>query len=289
MRLDLGGVRLTIVNGGRLRLDGGAMFGIIPKALWSRRTTADADNRIELACNCVLLETSGPAAQRALIEVGHGCKYDQKEQQIFAIDPQQWLLPALRAGGVAVEEIEDVILSHLHFDHAGGLTHPGGDPGGPLAPTFPRARVHVQRREFEDARANFGIMTNTYREQNFQAIDDAKAWRLLDGPAEVIPRVQALLTAGHTRGHHSLKIIGEDRTAVFAGDVLPTAAHVGPPYNMAYDLLPLENRVSKRELLGAAADGDWLLILDHEPQTPVVSVRRVKDWFELTPVSAAAS
>lgn len=282
---DLGGVRIRILDGGRLRLDGGAMFGIIPKALWARRVEADPENRITLACNCILVESDGSAGQRTLIEVGHGCKYGAKEQSIFGIDPERWLLPTLRRENIEPESITNVVLSHLHFDHAGGLTRPRGPGMSELLPTFPNARVHVQRREFEDARANFGIMTATYREENYAPIDAAGGWRLVDGEGEVVPHVRARLTPGHTRGHHSLLIAGRDRTAVFVGDVLPTVAHAGAAYNMAYDVLPLDNRESKRALLAEAAHNHWLLLLDHEPQTPAVTAHADGSWFALTPVS----
>lgn len=288
---DLGDCRVTLFSGGGLRLDGGAMFGIIPKPLWTRTTPADEHNRIALACNCLLVEWAGETARRVVIETGHGAKFAAKEQALFAIDPANWLRPSLERAGVDPATLSDVILTHLHFDHAGGLTWaPEGSPDV-CRPTFPAARVHVQRREFDDARANFGIMTNTYREENFAALDAAGAWRLVDGEAELIPAprpglasIQALPTPGHTRGHQSILIRGRDRTALFVGDVMPTRAHVGRPYNMGYDLLPLDNRASKGALLARAAQEDWLVLIDHEPTTPVVRVAAEKDWFRLEPV-----
>ncbi len=289
---DLGDRTITLLTGGALRLDGGAMFGIIPKPLWSRRTPADEQNRIALACNCLLVETRGPAARRILIEVGHGPKYAEKEQRLYGIEPQHWLLPALRAARIEPETIDDVIVTHLHFDHAGGLTWhaqpPGERAGGPApqpcVPTFARARVHVQRQEFDDARANFGIMHATYREENFAPIDAIGAWRLLEGEQEIVPGVRCLLSRGHTRGHHSIVIEGADRGAIYPGDVMPTAAHIGAPWNMGYDLLPIDNRESKQRVLTLAAQRDWLIFMDHEPRTPVATARREKDWFALNPV-----
>jgi glyoxylase-like metal-dependent hydrolase (beta-lactamase superfamily II) len=281
IRVDLGGCIATILSGGAFRLDGGAMFGIIPKPLWCRSVPAEADNSIRLACNCVLLAWSN--GRRAIVEVGHGPKFAAKEQGFFAIDPARWVLPALRANGVDPESIGDVVLTHLHFDHAGGLTH-YDDSGRPVA-TFPSAKVHVQRREFEDARANFGIMTNTYREENFTPIDALDAWRLLDGEVEILPGVRALLTPGHTRGHHSIVIEGATRTLVYGGDVMPTRHHIGRPYNMGYDLFPLDNRESKAKLLARAAEHDWLVAIDHEPDEPLVTATREKGWFSLKPAA----
>jgi len=279
-RFDLGACRVTLLDGGRFKLDGGAMFGIIPKALWSRSVPADQENRIVLACNCLLVEWPGRTDRRVIIETGHGAKYGQKECGFFDIDPQRWLLTGLRAAGVAPETISDVIVTHLHFDHAGGLTRADGDR---IVPAFPNARVHVQRREYDDAQANFGTMKTTYRQENLRPLDEARAWRLLDGEAECVPGICALPTPGHTRGHQSVLIRGRDRCAVFPGDLLPTAAHVGAPYNMAYDLFPLENRQSKQTLLRRAADEHWLIFIDHEPRVPVVTATVEKDWFTLRP------
>ncbi|MBW7905186.1 MAG: MBL fold metallo-hydrolase [Phycisphaerae bacterium] len=289
VRIDLGGCNVTLLSGGRLRLDGGAMFGIIPKALWSRTTPADDDNCIQLACNCLLVEWQSDTARRVIIETGHGAKYSEKERRIFGIDPADWLLPTLLAGGIDPLSISDVVLTHLHFDHAGGLTH---EAGGRVQPTFPRARVHVQRREFDDARANFGVMTNTYREENFAPLDAAGAWSLLDGPGVAIPaprpgepEIHALHTPGHTRGHQSLLVAGRDRRLLFVGDVMPTRAHVGAPYNMGYDLFPIDNRASKRRLLQRAVEEGWLLVIDHEPETPLVQAVSDGAGYRLEPLN----
>lgn len=280
---DLGGCTVTLISGGHLRLDGGAMFGIIPKGLWARTTSCDEQNRIRLACNCLLVEWPG-SARRVIIETGHGPKYTEKDQGLFAIDPSRWLRNSLDESGVDVESITDVILSHLHFDHAGGLTCcPAGDSDSPPEATFPRARVHVQRQEFEDARANFGIMTLTYREENFRPIDAADAWHLLDGDQEILPGVRAIRTPGHTRGHQALLVSGRDCSLLFLGDVMPTLQHLGAPYNMAYDLFPLENRATKQRMLRTAAQRDWLIVIDHEPQQPVVRATPEGRWFRLTP------
>jgi glyoxylase-like metal-dependent hydrolase (beta-lactamase superfamily II) len=283
-RYDLGNCTITLISGGHLKLDGGAMFGLIPKPLWARACPADEQNRIQLACNCLLVEWPGESGRRLIIETGHGPKYPEKEQRIFAIDPAQWLRPALLAHGVDPATITDVVVSHLHFDHAGGLTWA---PEGRLIPTFPNARVHAQKRELEDARGNFGVMTATYRAENFTPLDALDAWHMLDGAAEIVPGVRSILTPGHTRGHHSILVEGRDRALVFGGDLMPTRHHLGAPYNMSYDLFPLENRTSKQKLLAWLAERDALLAIDHEVESPIVAVRPAGDWFELQPAPGA--
>lgn len=278
--IDLGNMRVTLLDGGSLRLDGGAMFGIIPRVLWEKVTPADEQHRISLACNSLLVEWTGQTDRRLLIEVGCGNKFSEKEQAIFAIDPQHWIAPTLEAQAIEPASITDVAVTHLHFDHAGALTR---DDGQAYQPTFPKARVHVQRLEFDDARVKFGIMTATYRDENIDAISAAEAWNLLDGPTEIAPGVHSLPTPGHTRGHQSIVIRGTDQTLVFPGDLMPTAAHIGAAYNMAFDLFPLENRDSKRSLLEQAADQNWLIVLVHEQHHPVARVVRDGSWYRLDP------
>jgi glyoxylase-like metal-dependent hydrolase (beta-lactamase superfamily II) len=141
----------------------------------------------------------------------------------------------------------------------------------------------VQKREYDDAHAGFGTMKTTYREENLRPIDEAQAWLLYDGQEEHVPGIRPVLTPGHTRGHQAIRVEGSDRTAVFPGDVMPTAAHVGAPYSMAYDLSPLDNRESKNKLLKRAADEGWLIFIDHEVATPVMKAQVEKDWYELAP------
>jgi len=229
-KYDLGGCSITLLDGGGLKLDGGAMFGIIPKPLWVRSTPADHMNRIQLACNCLLVEWNRETDRRVILETGHGHKYETKEQNFYDIDPQRWLMHGLRQANVDPATITDVVVSHLHFDHAGGLTH---EHDGRLMPTFPKAKVHVQKQEYEDAVAGFGTMKITYRGENIQPLDELDAWRLHDGEAEIVPGIRLSPTPGHTRGHQAVIVAGHDRTAIFPGDAMPTAAHSGAPYNMA--------------------------------------------------------
>jgi glyoxylase-like metal-dependent hydrolase (beta-lactamase superfamily II) len=281
-KYDLGGCSIAVLDGGRFKLDGGAMFGIIPKPLWTRGTPSDELNRIQLACNCLLVEWDHETTRRVIIETGHGSKYPDKELSFFEIDANRWLRQGLHNAGVDPATITDVIVSHLHFDHAGGLTY---ERDGVAVPTFPNAKVHTQRLEYDDAKAGYGTMKTTYRAENIAPLDAADAWRLHHGEVEVVPGITLLPMPGHTRGHQAVLVRGRDRAAIFTGDTMPTAAHVGAPYNMAYDLFPMENRESKERVLKQAAAEDWLICIDHEAATPVVRAQAEKRWFALSPAS----
>lgn len=276
--LDLGGCGVTILDAGHLKLDGGAMFGIIPKPLWSRTTPADDRNRIQLRCQALLVEFEG-SDRRVVVEVGLGNKYGDKEASIFAVDRTRWIRTTCLERKIDCDSITDVVLTHLHFDHCGGLTYLDDDQQ--LQATFPKAKVHVQRQELEDARENFGIMTATYREENLAVASERDLWQPLEGATEIMPQVHALPLPGHTRGHQGVLIRGTSRTLCYPADVMPTVYHVGPAFNMGYDLMPLENRTSKARLLERAADEGWLLFLGHDPLTPLVRVSRDGDYFAL--------
>lgn len=266
----------TILRAGAFRLDGGGMFGVVPKALWSRMTEPDDANRIGLQTNCLLLEDG---STRVLIETGYGDKWSEKERGIYALEPRT-VVDALREHGVDAESIDHVIVTHLHFDHAGGLT------GGPdAAPCFPNARVHCQRREWEDACANRAVMTRTYLRNHLDPV--AAAVELHDGDDEVLPGIHVDPAPGHTWGQHLIRFADGKGTLAFPGDVMPTVHHVGPAFNMGYDIEPYTNMQTKQTLLERAARESWRLILDHEPGDPVVRVAQDGDRFRLE--SAGAS
>jgi len=266
----LGDIRVTLLDGGHLWLDGGAMFGIIPKPVWSRLTEVDELNRIPLAMTCLLVETAG---RRLLIETGAGepGKYSDKERGFFRFGPH-WIVDSLHAAGVEPGAIDYVILTHLHFDHAGGGTV--ADGGGGYRPTFPNARYVVQRGEWEDAVGGHAVMTATYRPENLAPLEAAGVLSLVEGEAEIVPGVRVRPLPGHTRHQQGVILSGGGRCAVQPGDLMPTAAHVGLRYNMAYDLLPHENMLTKEGLLEAGSDQGWTLLLGQDPRQVAWSVSR---------------
>lgn len=278
-RIQIGDLTVTLLDGGHLWLDGGAMFGIIPKPLWSRRVEVDDANRMPLAMTCFLVECDG---RRVLIETGSGRleKYGEKERSIFRLS-DHWIGDSLAAIGVECESIDVVILTHLHFDHAGGGTIPDGHGGYDV--TFPRAKYVVQRGEWEDAVGGYAVMTGTYREENLAPLERAGVLSLVDGEAEIVPGVSVLALPGHTRYQQGVVFSSGDRRVVLPADMMPTSAHVGLRYNMGYDLLPYENMLNKEKLLRDVSAGDGHLLLGQDPADAYWRVTRERgDRYSLT-------
>lgn len=255
-----------LLRAGTLRLDGGGMFGVVPRTLWSKLTAPDELNRILLATNCLLLQRDD---QVVLIETGCGDKWSDKERALYAIE-RRTIVDALREAGVAPDAITDVIVTHLHFDHAGGLTRL--DDRGAAVPTFPYARVFVQRTEWDDALANKSTMTRTYLRNHLDPIADRV--RLLYGATGVpgLPGVRVLPVPGHTWGMQAVLFEDDEGTICFPGDVIPTIHHAGAAFSMGYDMMPYENMLTKKTLLARARHENWRLVLDHEPGSAIVRV-----------------
>jgi len=255
----------TLLRAGAFRLDGGAMFGIIPRVLWEGLSPPDERHRIRLQTNCLLLEREGV---RVLVETGYGNKFPEKERDQFALEDRS-IIDALAERGLEPDAIDHVIVTHLHFDHAGGLTR-SDEPGGPARPTFPRASIHVQRQEWEDARANRSTMNRTYLREHLDPVADRVV--LLEGEGEILPGLWTGPAVGHTWGQQAIVADTPAGTVLFPGDVMPTRHHAGLAWNMAYDMLPHENMATKRRLLERAASEGWRIVIDHEPDEPIVRV-----------------
>jgi glyoxylase-like metal-dependent hydrolase (beta-lactamase superfamily II) len=275
--MQVGDIEFQVISGGRFKLDGGGMFGVIPKTLWSRLVTPDDRNRIQMDANCLLVRTG---EEVILVDAGYGPKMSDKERAIFDLAPGEELLDNIASHGVRPEDVTTVLLSHLHMDHCGGATRLTGEE---VVPAFPRARFVVQRQEWDDAVANRSHMRVSYRMDNLAALEQSGRLQLLDGDAEVATGVRVQVTGGHTRGHHCIFLESGGETAWFAGDICPTPHHFRGPYTMAYDTEPYESMQAKARLLGQAADENWLMIFDHEPDQKVVRVQRVEDGYKATP------
>lgn len=280
--MRLGDLDIRVVSGGPFKLDGGGMFGIIPRALWARVAPPDERGRIQLDTNCLLIRGGDEVV---LIDTGNGPKLNDKERDIYDLAPGEELLANLAAEGVRPEDVTTVLLSHLHMDHVGGATRQEGDL---VVPAFPNARFVVQRREWEDALHNRSHMRTSYRLDNLQALQASDRLDLLDGDAQVTQEISVRVTGGHTPGHHVVFIRSGGETALFAADVCPTVHHLRGPYTMAYDLDPLTSIQVKRDLLAEAAAEGWTFFFDHEPVQKAVRLMREGDHFHAQDVDWAS-
>jgi glyoxylase-like metal-dependent hydrolase (beta-lactamase superfamily II) len=273
----LGRYEATIVRTGTFALDGGAMFGIIPKPLWEKKIPADEQNRIPMATNCLLLQDG---KKTVLVDCGMGEKWAEKQRAQFKLDDD--LDGALVEAGVDVADITDVVLTHLHFDHAGGLTRL---VDGVLSMRFANAKVHVGRRNWAWAHAPNERDRGSYRADSFSPLDTTEKDRLVfvdddgNGAARIFDDVSAIVCEGHTTGQ-LLPVVGAaDRRAVYGADMVPTSAHVRMPWIMGYDLRPIELLDEKRRILSLCADDGVSLIYEHDVGTPISAVVRDGDDF----------
>ncbi len=285
---QLGHLRCHTLEAGLQRLDGGAMFGVVPRTLWSRRISPDDRNRIPLAMRVLLVEH---AEGLVLIDSGLGNKEDEKFHDIYGVEnagsPGPTLLEdALRELGHAPAEVRWVVNTHLHFDHAGGNTTTAADGGVRL--TFPNATYVVQAGELEFARHTNERTRASYLPHNFEPVAGAGRWRLIEGNAEILPGLRARLTPGHVPWHQSLVLSSGGDTAVFLGDLIPTSAHLPLPWIMGYDLEPLRTLESRRALLADAEAGRWLLVFEHDPTVAMGRLVRGAKGVELAEAVPAA-
>ena len=219
MTRALGSASLTMVNGGDVRLDGGAMHGVVPKTLWNRLISCDEHNRCTYTTNCLLVEIGG---RRVLVESGNGDKFPDRLKEIYGIDHDRSVAVALAEIGVEPDSIDFVVLTHLHFDHVGGCTR---RTGSGVEPVFRRARHIVQRAELDAALHPHERSRASYLDENIGPLVAAGLIDVVDGEAEVTPGVRVLPTPGHSRGHQSVLIDGGGERALFLGDVVPTSIH----------------------------------------------------------------
>jgi glyoxylase-like metal-dependent hydrolase (beta-lactamase superfamily II) len=273
--MQIGPYALHEIHAGRIGLDGGAMFGIVPKPLWERRIPADERNRIPLAMRCLLLEGDGRVV---LIDNGVGDTYDDKFADIYAVDQtSSELHRSLAEAGFGAEDVTDVILTHLHFDHCGGSTTRDAD--GTLRVAFPNATFHVQRSHWEWAHAS-PREGASFLSENLDPLDASGQLRFVEGPGEVLPGVEAIVVDGHTRGQQLLKVSDDEWTLLYAADLLPTAAHVPLLWVMAYDVAPLDTLQEKERVLEAAAREGWVVFFEHDTETATARIEQGERGYQ---------
>jgi glyoxylase-like metal-dependent hydrolase (beta-lactamase superfamily II) len=255
-----GDLELLSLFDGFFRLDGGAMFGVVPKPLWEKRAPADEKNRILLGLRPLIVRGT---AQTMIIDAGIGAKMDAKSTAIYGIDRLRNLDHSLADAGLSAEAIDIVLASHLHFDHAGGFT--ARAPNGELVPRFPRARYAVRAGEWDDATRPHERNRASYLAENFLPLQEAGVLDLVPGDQEIAPGVRVVRTGGHAMHHQIVFIESAGRTAVFTADLIPTIAHVDEPWIMGYDLYPMDTLAFKRTFIREAIEHEYLIFFEHDP------------------------
>ncbi|TWT34282.1 MBL fold metallo-hydrolase [Blastopirellula retiformator] len=266
--MQIGDWRVDLVSGGRFLHDGGILYGVVPKAIWEKMTPADPQNRVPLGMHCVVARNQ---THTVLIDAGHGDKLSPLDRKSYSLEPGWPLLTDLARLGIAPEDVDVVILSHLHWDHAGGAT---SRIDGQMKSTFPKATYYVQRQEWTDATSGALEVSGGYQDDDYLPLASEGRLMLVDGSHEIIPGVRTILTGGHTLGHQAVEITSNGQGLVFLGDVAPTVAHIRRMWCTSYDLdLPQSRRV-KLELFGHAADRGYWVVWNHDCYNPISRIER---------------
>jgi glyoxylase-like metal-dependent hydrolase (beta-lactamase superfamily II) len=278
--MRIGSYEVSAVEAGAIALDGGALFGVVPKPLWEQHAPADSRNRVSLALRAMLLEeVDGPA--RVLVDTGVGAKWPPRLAEQLGLDGSELALErGLAARGLRTGDITDVLLTHLHFDHAGGATR---RRGAQLEPTFENARYWVQARNLAWARQPAWKDRASYREENFLPLLEHGVLEQLDGPCTWRPGIDLVLSEGHTVAMQLPRLHGPEGSVLYAADLVPTAAHVHLPWVMAFDNHPLTTIEEKRALLEQACAEGCIVFYEHDPRRAASRVVRDGDSFRAGP------
>ena len=283
--MQLGSLKLTLVGDGNFALDGGAMFGVVPKVMWAKKKPADDHNRIAMATNSLLIESG---SDLVLIETGIGDKNDAKFRAMFGMDEHATRLPdQIANAGYDVGDVTHVVLTHLHFDHCGWNTREQAD--GRLTPTFPNARYWLNRGEVAHARDPNPRDKASYDPRNWEPLFEAGVVELFDDEGAPTAGVRAVRAPGHNRDM-CVVVLGDDAsddsaTGIWLADLVPTAAHVPYPWVMGFDLYPLETMDSKAQWLPRAAAGGWTCFFGHETENPVARLQETRPGrYEAVPL-----
>lgn len=273
----IGPYTLYSLETGRFGLDGGAMFGIVPKPLWSRRLEPDAQNRIPLHMRCLLLAGDDRVI---LVDTGIGDTFEGTEyRDIYAVDHDAATLEgSLRAHGFTPADVTDVILTHLHFDHCGGSTRQTEDG---VEVTFPNATYHVQRRHWDWATDPNPKEKGSFVSDTFAPLEAAGQLHLVGGDGTLFPGIDVALVHGHTEAQQIVKVVGDDTTLVYVADLLPTTHHLPPAWTMAYDVRPLQTIEEKGNFLDRAESSEWKLFFEHDPDVAVGDLARTDRGIEV--------
>lgn len=274
--MKLGEFELHAVSDGTFALDGGQMFGVVPKTLWEKQIPADERNRIRLGLTCLLIRTG---SENVLVETGIGDQFEPKFVDIYGIKHPTTLLDQLQALGLGSQDIHRVINTHLHFDHCGWNTR---REGAKTVPTFPRARYYIQQGEWKHALAPTERDRASYVESFFRAA--APQTEFLEGNREILPGIRVEVVPGHTRYLQCVQIESRGERACFVSDLVPTRAHLAYPWIMSFDLYPMETLENKKRLLPDLAREGAVVIFPHDPQSPWVRLVEIDGKMTAQPV-----
>ncbi|MFZ1288569.1 MAG: MBL fold metallo-hydrolase [Melioribacteraceae bacterium] len=272
--MNIGKYKLSVLETGTFALDGGAMFGIIPKPLWEKTNPPDEKNRITLATRCLLLESD---SKKILVDTGMGNNWNEKSSEIYNIDQNKNdLANSLFAHGIKADQITDVILTHLHFDHTGGSTKLESDK---FIPAFSNAKYFIQKKHFEWALNPNDRDKGSFIPSTFMSLINEGVLNFFNGDEFFDDEIQFLTINGHTIAQQMLKIFDSSNTFLFCGDLIPTMYHIPIPYVMGYDIQPLETVKEKKKILQTAVEENWKLIFEHDHQNVCATVHKTEKGF----------
>ena len=268
--------KINVIESGKFKLDGGAMMGSVPKVLWNKTNPSDELNRIDLAMRCLLLDNG---KEKILIETGIGNKNSSKFVEMFCIEQSAFpLKDELKSFGYELEDITHVILTHLHFDHAGGATHSVDDK---ILPTFPNAKYIISKSNWEAALNPNPKDRASYLHENFVPLKEFGQLILVDDDEEFLEGISGLAFYGHTTGQQLIKITVENESLVFCSDLIPLKSHLKIPWIMGYDLNAMKTLEEKSTFLLEAAEKNWLLFFYHDPKTIAVKIKKSEKYFDI--------
>ncbi|MFO7798332.1 MBL fold metallo-hydrolase [Rhodohalobacter sp.] len=270
-RLEIANLELYPVETGRFRLDGGAMFGVVPKTLWSRMIPADDKNRIPMAMRCMLVK-SNTSGRIYLIDNGCGNKFNEKMEKIYSLDyDHSNLIDSLKQLNIKPEEITDMVFTHLHFDHSGGTSD--YDNEGNLIEVFPNATYHINKRHWETATNPNDREKASFFPENINPIKNSGRLNLTEDGVNFEEGFGTVVVNGHTEGQQLPVFMDDSKTIVYAADLFPTYAHVPLPWIMGYDMKPLQTLKEKKEFLKKAVEKSWYIYLEHDAEHEVITLK----------------
>ena len=275
--MKIGPYHIFSIETSRFALDGGAMFGIVPKTIWEGYLPPDEKNRIPLTTRSLFLRSED---RNIIVDSGNGTKWNDKYRSIFKIDTETVNISmSLKRLHLDMEDITDVICTHLHFDHAGGNTRYNST--GQLVPTFPRATYWINRENWTLANSPSVKDRASYRSENWSVLAENGMIELVDGEEDFIPDIDIFLTKGHTAGHQLPKVSDGNNTLIFGGDLIPTVYHLQIPWVMAYDNYPLQTIAEKTEILARIVEKDWILFLEHDLNLEAIKVMYDRETYRM--------